>query len=46
MKLPMVVRAEHRGGSRIFLQFADGAEGIVNFQAWPQGPVFEPLKDD
>jgi hypothetical protein len=45
MTLFLVVRAEHRGGYRIFLTFTDGAEGTVDFRAWLQGPVFEPLKD-
>jgi len=43
--LPMVIRAEHRGGYRIHLTFNDGVEGTVDFEGWLDGPVFEPLKD-
>lgn len=44
MTLPTVVRAEHRGGYRIQLTFNDGSEGVVDFHAWLNGPIFEPLK--
>ena len=44
MTLPQVVRAEHRGGYRIHVVFNDGTEGTVDFRAWLNGPVFEPLK--
>ena len=43
--LPMVVRAEYRGGYRIWLVFNDGVQGTVDFSDWLTGPVFEPLKD-
>jgi hypothetical protein len=43
--LPCVVGAEYRGGHRIHLTFHDGREKTVDFAAWLQGPVFEPLKD-
>ena len=45
MDLPLVVHAESRGGYRIHLTFSDGAEGVVDFEPWLDGPVFEPLKD-
>ena len=45
MTLPIVVRAEHRGGYHIHLSFNDGSEGTVDFQAWLQGPIFEPLRN-
>ena len=45
MGLPLVVRAEHRGGFRIHVTFTDGADGIVDFEPWLDGPVFEPLRD-
>ena len=45
MELPLVVHAEHRGGFHIYLRFTDGADGVVDFAAWLNGPVFEPLKD-
>jgi hypothetical protein len=41
--LPHVVRAEYRGEYRIHLVFNDGAAGVVNFEPWFEGPVFEPL---
>ena len=43
--LPSVVRAEYRGGFRIHLTFNDNSEGTVDFRAWLDGPVFEPLKE-
>ena len=43
--LPSVVRAEYRGGFRIHLAFNHASEGTVDFEAWLDGPVFEPLKN-
>lgn len=45
MGLPLVVQAEHRGSFRIFVRFSDDAAGVVDFEPWLDGPVFEPLKD-
>lgn len=42
--LPLVVRAEHRGGFRIHVVFNDGVEAIVDCEPWLDGPVFESLK--
>ncbi len=43
--MPMVVRAEHRGGYRIHVTFNDGSQKSIDFEDWLQGPVFEPLRD-
>jgi len=43
--LPSVIRAQYDGGFRIHLTFNDNAEGVVDFQDWLEGPVFEPLKN-
>ena len=43
--LPSVIRAKYDGGFRIHLTFNDSLQGTVDFQAWLQGPIFEPLKD-
>lgn len=43
--LPSVVRAEHKGGFFVHVEFHDGTEGTVDFEKWLEGPVFEPLKD-
>lgn len=43
--LPIVIRAEYRGGYTIHLTFNDGMAKVVDFARWLQGPVFEPLKD-
>ncbi|HJX66531.1 MAG TPA: DUF2442 domain-containing protein [Polyangia bacterium] len=43
--LPMVIRAEYRGGHRIHLSFNDGTAKTVDFASWLVGPVFEPLRD-
>ena len=43
--LPLVIRAEYRGGYRIRLTFNDGRQKTVDFFRWLDGPVFEPLKD-
>lgn len=43
--LPSVIRAEHRGGYRIHVEFNDGSTNMVDFREWLVGPVFEPLKD-
>lgn len=42
--LPIVTTAEYRGGFRIHLVFSDGVESTVDFSAWLDGPIFEPLK--
>jgi hypothetical protein len=41
--LPHVVRAEYRGEFRIHLVFNDGSAGVVDFEPWFEGPVFEPF---
>ena len=43
--LPTVIRAEYRGGHRIYLVFNDGVESTVDFTDWLSGPIFEPLKE-
>jgi Protein of unknown function (DUF2442) len=43
--LPTVIRAEYHEEYRIHLVFNDGAESTVDFSAWLQGPMFEPLRD-
>lgn len=43
--LPFVTTAEYAGNFKIHLTFNDRLEGIVDFQQWLDGPVFEPLKD-
>jgi hypothetical protein len=43
--LPSVVRAEYREAYRIHLTFDDRTEGVVDFEPWLEGEVFEPLKD-
>lgn len=44
-ELPHVTRAEYRGGYQIKVTFSDGVEGVVDFESWLHGPVFEPLLD-
>ena len=44
--LPTVIRAEYRGRYRLHLVFNDGVENTVDFSAWLQGAIFEPLKDE
>ena len=43
--IPSVIRATYEGDFRIRLTFHDNLQGIIDFQAWLDGPVFEPLKD-
>jgi hypothetical protein len=43
--LPQIVKAEYRGGHRLWLAFHDGRSKTVDFAGWLVGPVFEPLKD-
>jgi hypothetical protein len=40
-----VVKAEYRGDYRIHLTFNDGTSKTAAFQAWLEGPIFEPLHD-
>lgn len=43
--LPLVIRAEYRGGHAIHLVFNDALEGTVDFTPWLVGRVFEALAD-
>jgi hypothetical protein len=43
--IPAVVRAEYVSGYRLRITFHDGAVKIVDFSAWLNGPVFEPLRE-
>ena len=43
--LPSVIRAEYRGGYLIRLTFHDNQQKTIDFGAWLEGPVFEPLKN-
>ncbi len=43
--LPCVIKAEYRGGYRIRVAFNDGSEKTLDFGAWLEGPIFEPLRD-
>jgi len=45
MTMPLVIRAEYVGEFHIHLTFTDGADGVVDFEPWLDGAVFEPLKD-
>ena len=42
-ELQLVVDAQHEGGYRVRLTFSDGTVGVVHFEPWLRGPVFEPL---
>ena len=44
-EIPRVIRAEYEKEYRIRLTFDDGVTGSVDFRAWLDGPVFEPLLD-
>jgi hypothetical protein len=43
--LPAVIEADYQGEFKIRLTFNDGVSGIVDFEDWLDGPVFEPLRD-
>lgn len=43
--IPRLLEAQHRGGYRLWLRFADGAEGEIDLESELWGEVFEPLKD-
>ena len=43
--VPSVIRATYEGDFRIHVTFHDNLQGTVDFQAWLEGPGFEPLKD-
>jgi hypothetical protein len=45
MTIPRLEQARHAGGYSIWLRFADGTEGEVDFEGELTGPVFEPLRD-
>ena len=43
--LPIVIRADYRGGYCIDLVFNDGVEATIDFGQWLDCPICEPLKD-
>ncbi len=43
--LPKLINAEYHGEYKIWLKFADGVEGEVDFSKELWGEMFEPLKD-
>lgn len=43
--LPHVTSAEYKGDYKIALTFDDETKGVVDFEDWLDGPVFEPLRD-
>ena len=43
--LPKLTNAEYRGEYKLWLKFADGVEGEVDFEKELWGEMFEPLKD-
>jgi hypothetical protein len=43
--LPSVIAAEYESGYRLRIRFGDGAESVVDFEGWLEGPMFEPLRD-
>lgn len=43
--VPVVAKAEYRGGYRIRVTFTDDTAKTIDFRSWLRGPVFEPLKD-
>jgi hypothetical protein len=40
-----MTKAEYGGGHQILLTCNDGLSGVVDFTAWLEGRVFDPLKD-
>jgi hypothetical protein len=44
-ELPDVIHAAYVDGYRLDLEFSEGRRGIVDFEPWLDGPVFEPLRD-
>ena len=43
--LPSVIHAEYQGNFRIRVTFNDNTAKTLDFRAWLDGPVFQPLKD-
>ncbi len=43
--LPKLKEAKYQGGYRVWLKFADGVDGEVDFESELWGEMFEPLKD-
>jgi len=40
--LPIVVRADYFGDSKIQIKFNDGVESTVDFSDWLRGPCLNP----
>ncbi len=43
--LPRIIAARYVNGYVVWLRFADGSEGTVDFAQELVGPIFEPLRD-
>jgi hypothetical protein len=40
-----IIKAEYRGSYRIWIEFNDGASGVVDLENDLWGPMFEPLRN-
>jgi len=43
--LPRIIKAEARGGHRLWVEFGDGSSGEIDLADELWGEMFEPLKD-
>jgi hypothetical protein len=43
--MPVVVHAEYCGDYNIEIEFDNGIKKTIDFSAWLDGGIFEPLKD-
>jgi hypothetical protein len=40
-----IVKAEHKNGYNIWVEFSNGDSGVINLEGVLWGPIFEPLKN-
>lgn len=43
--MPVVIRANYKGGYRIEVEFDNGIRKVIDFEKWLKGAIFEPLKN-
>ena len=43
--IPRLTRAQHIGGYRLYLEFADGRKGEVDLEDQLWGEIFEPVRE-
>ena len=45
VEVPQLANVKHVSGYKVWVEFKNGAEGVIDFADELWGPIFEPLRD-